>query len=214
MFSAPRNGVSASDQRSGPEAEGQPNLRAQKQQARRNVRSQAASRDRLQTSMRLRATPGRSHRHRFADRAKWRRPAPVQVFTCTQSKSSAQLRFQMCCDIRRSSRSRAPNIIYQSGAQYSQMRGIGVDTTLVLINGTAGRADLEQPFAERIRSEQRAARGGGKNRSAVGFRLGNLRRGCDRRRHQRGVQERNPSARHRRSIRRSAGRRGTCVARR
>ncbi len=51
--------------------------------------------------------------------------------------------------------------VQKSGAQHFQMRGLGVDTTLVLINGRRGAPKRNERLTERLRSEHNSADCGG-----------------------------------------------------
>lgn len=135
MFGGPRNGVSASDDDQDQRPEGQPNLRAQirppPQRSVKEGRPGSASVDGSDPDERLDEVIVTGSRIVRSGEG----PAPVRVFTL---QAVEELGATSIPDVLRYTPqqpfTRAEHY-YQSGAQYSQMRGIGVDTTLVLING-------------------------------------------------------------------------------
>lgn len=135
MFSAPRNGVAASDTDEDQRPEGHPNLRAQNHPPpQRSVKAGgpgSASDDGSVADERLDEVIVTGSRIVRSGEG----PAPVRVFTL---QAIEELGATSIPDVLRYTPqqpfTRAEHY-YHSGAQYSQMRGIGVDTTLVLING-------------------------------------------------------------------------------
>jgi iron complex outermembrane receptor protein len=135
LLSAPRHGGTPAEKDHTKQADGKPNIRDQ---------SSPAS----ETTMTAGGPGSASH-----ERAMWREeldeiivtgsriersgegPAPVQVFT---QETFQRLGAATVQDVLRYTPqqpfTRAQHY-YQSGAEYAQMRGIGVDTTLILING-------------------------------------------------------------------------------
>lgn len=135
LLGAPRNGVTPTEKDPGKRADGKPNARDQ---------------SRPEAELALAAgSPGSTSTHEPL----WREeldeiivtgsriersgegPAPVQVFT---QETFQRLGAATVQDVLRYTPqqpfTRAQHY-YQSGAEYAQMRGIGVDTTLILING-------------------------------------------------------------------------------
>lgn len=135
MFGVPRNGVTASDTDQDQRPEGQANLRAQNHPPpQRSVKAGepgSASDDGAAADERFDEVIVTGSRIVRSGEG----PAPVQVFTL---QAIEELGATSIPDVLRYTPqqpfTRAEHY-YQSGAQYSQMRGIGVDTTLVLING-------------------------------------------------------------------------------
>lgn len=134
MFGAPRHGVTASDTDQGKHPEGQPNLRRQNHPPPPTVNSGkpgSTSDDGSVSAEPLDEVLVTGSRIERSGEG----PAPVQVYT---RYAIEQLGAASIPDVLRYTPqqpfSRAEHY-YQNGAQYSQMRGIGVDTTLILING-------------------------------------------------------------------------------
>lgn len=135
LLGAPRNGVTPADKDQTKQADGKPNIRDQSGPEHASAVAAGA--------------PGSAS----FDAALWREPldeiivtgsriersgegpAPVQVFT---QETFQRLGAATVQDVLRYTPQQPftrAQYYYQSGAEYAQMRGIGVDTTLILING-------------------------------------------------------------------------------
>jgi iron complex outermembrane receptor protein len=135
LLGGPRNGVTPSEKDQTKQADSKPNLREQRSP---ELLAEVAA-----------GAPGAAS----FDRAMWREeldeiivtgsrierrgegPAPVQVFT---QETFQRLGAATVQDVLRYTPQQPftrAQYYYQSGAEYVQMRGIGVDTTLILING-------------------------------------------------------------------------------
>src|SRR3990170_1827734 len=135
MLGAPHNGVTPSDKEPVKQADGRPNLRDQSSPASETAVAagapgaasvdEALSREQFDEVI---VTGSRIERTGEG-------PAPVQVFT---QETFRRLGAATVQDVLRYTPqqpfTRAQHY-YQTGAEYAQMRGIGVDTTLILING-------------------------------------------------------------------------------
>lgn len=135
LFGAPRGGVTPSEQDQDKIAQGHPDLRPQKPPPQRSVTAAEPGSGSADDG----AHSGNALDEIIVTGSRIERsgegPAPVQVFT---REIIEQLGAASIPDVLRYTPQQPFNRAehyYPNGAQYAQMRGIGVDTTLILING-------------------------------------------------------------------------------
>lgn len=135
MLGAPRNGVTPSEKEPVKQADGTPNLRDQSRPPPATViaagRAGATSVDQAlwrEQFDEVIVTGSRIERSGEG-------PAPVQVFTKETFQLLGAATVQDVLRYTPQQPFTRAQHYYQSGAEYAQMRGIGVDTTLILING-------------------------------------------------------------------------------
>jgi iron complex outermembrane recepter protein len=135
LLNAPRNGVTPSEKDRGKESDGEPNLRDQSRAplpgSLAEGKAGSASEDDARFDSPLDEVIVTGSRIERSGEG----PAPVQVFT---RETFTQLGAASIPDVLRYTPQQPftrAQYYYQSGAEYAQMRGIGVDTTLILING-------------------------------------------------------------------------------
>lgn len=135
LLGAPRNGTSVPEQERSRLAEGQPRLRSLARPPAPELRVMGAA----GSTATERTFSRQSIDEVIVTGTRMERsgegPAPVQVFT---RRAIEELGAASIPDVLRYTPQQPftrPEYYYQNGGQYSQMRGIGVDTTLVLING-------------------------------------------------------------------------------
>ncbi|MBM0108668.1 TonB-dependent receptor [Steroidobacter sp. S1-65] len=135
LLGLPRNGSSAPDQERSRLAEGQPRLRAVTRPPEPEIRAQGAAGSSRTERMFSRESIDEVIVTGTRMERSGEGPAPVQVFT---RREIEELGAASIPDVLRYTPQQPftrPEYYYQNGGQYSQMRGIGIDTTLVLING-------------------------------------------------------------------------------
>lgn len=135
LLGLPRNGSSTPDQERSRLAEGQPRLRAVIRPPAPEIRVQGAAGSNRTERMFSRESIDEVIVTGTRMERSGEGPAPVQVFT---RREIEELGAASIPDVLRYTPQQPftrPEYYYQNGGQYSQMRGIGIDTTLVLING-------------------------------------------------------------------------------